>query len=147
MEYIEYLDREWAAAGFRNADSETESAYLQGVVYDNIRELVGVFDKQGHSGFSAPYVMNLFKKIALFEPIVPLTGEEDEWFSEPFLGSRQNRRCFHVFQEIDTGRAYDSKGKVFQDKDGSRWTNNESRVEITFPYTPKTEIVKVEDET
>ena len=33
----------------------------------------------GHSGSSAPYAVNLFKKLAMFKPIGPITGKDSEW--------------------------------------------------------------------
>lgn len=41
------------------------------------------------------------------------------------------------------GKAYDINGKVFKESDGCCYTNKDSRVYIDFPYTPKTEYVKV----
>lgn len=41
-----------------------------------------------------------------------------------------------------TPTTYDTEGRVFCDPDGICYTNRDSRVDITFPYTPKTEYVK-----
>ena len=51
-------------------------------------------------------------------------------------------RCGRVFKEKATGRVYDIDGRVFRDATGC-FTNSESRVEVTFPYVPKTEIVDI----
>lgn len=106
---------------------------------DGVVELVEVFSRQGHSGFSATYCIEMFRTLASWEPWGPLTGEHDEWV-EVVDGVYQNRRCSHVFKE--NGEAYDSCGRIFEDSDGSRWQNGNSRVAITFPYTPTTEIVR-----
>lgn len=111
-------------------------------IMENIFDLLEVFSKQGHSGMSAPYCANLFKKLALFEPCAPLSGGDEEWH-ECSDGIFQNKRCSHVFKDKERfgGRAYDINGRVFRDPDGSCWTNSESAIPIMFPYTPKTEYV------
>lgn len=111
-------------------------------IVENIMELLEVFSKQGHSGFSAPYCIKLFSKLANFEPICPLTGKDDEWV-EYSNGKFQNKRCSHVFKE--NGIAYDIEGKIFRQSNGCCYQNNNSNVNITFPYTPKTEYVDVPD--
>lgn len=110
-------------------------------IVENLFELLEVFGKQGHSGFSAPYCIKMFAKLALFEPLCPLNGTDEEWnkvSDECF----QNRRCSHVFKDVD-GRAYDINGKIFREPDGSCYTSKDSRVFIEFPYTPKKEYIDV----
>lgn len=76
-----------------------------------------------------------------FEPLSPLTGEASEWM-EVGDGMWQNRRCSRVFKGRD-GVAYDSEGRVFCDPDGCTYLSRDSRVHVTFPYTPHTEHVNV----
>ena len=107
-------------------------------------ELLKVFSEQGHSGMSAPYAVALFEKLALWKPIAPLTGEDDEW-NEVGEGTWQNRRNSVVFKGED-GQAYWIEGRVFWEwathpeiDDGkpfkSHYTSRDSRVYITFPWT------------
>lgn len=107
---------------------------------NDVIELIDVFSKQGHSGFSANFAIGMFEKLAKFEPWGPLTGEDDEW-TEVSEGVFQNKRCSHVFKE--NGKAYDIDGKVFREPNGSCYTSRDSRVPVTFPYTPKREYVDV----
>ena len=116
---------------------------IQGLMCEQVIELLNVFAEHGHSGTSAPYAINLFKKLASFEPIGPLTGKDSEWM-EVCEGTWQNKRCSHVFKGAD-GRAYDIDGKVFRDENGSCYTNKESRVYVEFPYTPTTEYVDIKE--
>lgn len=108
-------------------------------------ELLNVFIEQGHSGSSAPYAVALFEKLALWKPIAPLTGEEDEW-APAFdnRGTQQNKRNSAVFRDAD-GRAYWSTGRVFWEwystpdlYDGkpykSYFTSRDSSVDIEFPW-------------
>lgn len=116
-----------------------------------VLEILDVFEKQGHSGFSAGYIINILEKVMRFEPVTPLTGDDDEWRDVGALGGGiryQNKRCGHVFKDED-GQAYDSEGKIFWEwytsDDGERskshYTSRDSRVYIEFPYTPKREYV------
>jgi len=84
--------------------------------------------------------INLFERVARFEPLISLTGEDNEWY-EVGEGTYQNKRCSHVFKE--NGQAYDIDGKVFREPNGNCYTSGKSRVNITFPYTPKTEYINV----
>ena len=43
------------------------------------------------------------------------------------------------------GQAWDSQGRIFRESNGSCFQSAESRVDITFPYTPKREYVDVEE--
>jgi len=99
----------------------------------NILDLIELFSSQGHSGFTAPYVINAFSRLAKFKPLSPLTGEDDEWNN---IGDHfQNKRYSAVFKDNKDGTAYNIEGKVFTD-DGEIWyTCKDSRVNITFPYT------------
>lgn len=105
-----------------------------------IKELLLVFGTQGHSGASAAITADLVGKLLRYEPIGPLTGGPDEWM-EVGPGVFQNKRCGRVFKQADrfNGQAYDLDGIVWEDPDGARFTNRESMVPVTFPYTPATE--------
>ncbi len=99
-----------------------------------ILELLEVFDNQGHSGFTAPYVARMFHRLAMFKPASPLTGEDDEW-NEMKDGSFQNKRYSSIFKDSKDGAAYNIDGKVFSDDGGKTWyTSADSRVYIDFPY-------------
>ena len=111
---------------------------------DGTEQLLAVLSTQGHSGGSIGFALNFFKSMALFEPWGPLTGEESEWahlgYSDEMAA--QNKRCSRVFRRAD-GTAYDSEGRVFREPDGSCFTNSDSLIDVTFPYTPTREYVDV----
>jgi len=146
---IKHAKAEFRAAKWVDEDGEYTDE-MQGMICDHIIKLLEVFSDEGHSGTTAPYTVNVFKKLAMFEPIVPLTGEDWEWCEvSERMGSKcwQNKRCSKVFKDED-GRAYDIEGKVFWEWGGtkedpykSHYTCRESRSYITFPYTPHTDYV------
>lgn len=115
--------------------------FYGGIMGDVVMKLIDVFADQGHSGMSAEMAVSLFERLARFEPISPLTGEDDEWI-EVGDGMFQNRRCSHVFKQ--NGEAYDSEGRVFREPNGSCYTSKNSRVPVTFPYTPNRVYVDVD---
>ena len=131
--------REFKAIGYIPPEEDTEDGPNKWI-QENILELLAVFAKQGHSGMSAPYCIDMFAKLAKFEPLGPITGVAEEWV-EYADGIFQNNRCSHVFKDSADGRPYDSNGKIFQEPSGCCYTGRESRVFIEFPYTPKREYV------
>lgn len=134
---LQHLDREWAAMGWPTTGTDEPQAWI----YKQLRSLLAVLADGGHSGSSAPYVVALFKKLAMFEPLGPLTGEDSEWVVVSD-GLWQNIRASHVFKK--DGAAYDINGKVFEEPGGVRYTSGDSHVPVTFPYTPVTEVVHVD---
>lgn len=135
---IEYAKEELKILDYKPIDEEEGPNRIQ----ENVLELLDVFQKQGHSGFSAFYCIALFSKLAKFEPLSPLTGEESEW-TEVAPGVFQNKRCSHVFRDVNlfNGQAYDIEGKIFCKPDGTYYTSKYSIVPVVFPYEPKTEYV------
>lgn len=140
---------EFRAAGWVDENGKFKDE-MQKAICKHVLKLLQVFSKEDHSGSSAPYAINLFSKLARFELIAPLTGEDWEWNDVSDYGGRddgplyQNRRCSHVFK--DSISAYDIQGIIFWEwytdpetgkKIKTYFTNKNSRVSVTFPYTPK----------
>jgi len=149
--YEKHAMKEFRAAGWTDEHGKFKDE-MQEAICTHVLKLLEVFHGEGHSGSSAPYAINLFEKLAKFEPVAPLTGEDWEWhnvssYSNPDRGSvYQNKRCGHVFK--DSTGAYDIDGIIFYDwytreETGERYksyyTCKESRVPVTFPYVPKSE--------
>jgi hypothetical protein len=141
MSYKRHAKGEFRAAGWTDEGGKFDCEW-QELLCNQVLELLDIFSKHGHSGSSAPYAINLFKTLAAFEPIVPLTGQAFEW--NEVGGYWQNNRCSHVFKGKD-GRAYDSTGKIFRESNGACYTSRESRVYIEFPYTPKAKYIDVKE--
>ncbi len=148
--YEKYAQMEFRAAGWTDENGNFKDE-MQEAICAHVLKLLEVFGDEGHSGSSAPYAINLFSKLAKFEPVAPLTGEDWEWSDVSEYGGRddgplyQNKRCGRVFK--DNNGAYDIDGIVWYDwytneegeKHKSYFTGRGSRVPVTFPYVPKTE--------
>lgn len=159
MSLQSHADLEFRAAGWTNEDGTFKDEW-QELLCNQVKELLTLFSEHGHSGSTAPYAVNLFKTLAMFEPIVPLTGEDWEWTELDYDDDikYQNKRCGHVFKD-GQGRAYDSEGVIFydwverpleEDEEGypgtrrykSHFTSIDSRVYIEFPYKPERQYVE-----
>lgn len=128
------------------ADGEDDK--MQAAINRHILKMVRTFSREGHSGFSASYAIDILEKLLRYEPLSPLAGGDDEWNDISEMSDEpcwQNRRCSHVFKGAD-GRAYDIQGKVFVEPSGYSYTGSGSRVFIEFPYRPTIEYVQVEDQ-
>ena len=136
---LKYAESEMRRAGLYDEDSDYD-----GMIPEAVMALMKVFSDGGHSGGSAPLAISIFNKLARFEPLTPLTGQDDEWM-EVAEGVYQNVRCSHVFRDVKVfdGKPYDIDGRVFREPDGSCHTTSLSRVQIEFPYSPKTEYIDV----
>lgn len=139
MNLVEFAKSELERAGLFDKGSD-----YGGMLGDAVLKMIEQFAEEGHSGFSANMAIRAFEKLARFEPLTPLTGEDDEW-SEVDGGLWQNRRCSRVFKDADG--VYDAGGKVFREPSGVCFTSRDSRVYITFPYTPHTEYVDAPEDT
>jgi hypothetical protein len=125
---------------------------MQQLLCEGVIRLLKTFSDEGHSGSSSPYAINIFKRLANFEPIAPLTGEDWEW-EEVSEGFFQNKRFSSVFKKKEG--AYWNDGKIFwewfKDENGkmikSYFTSKDSFVYITFPFKkPEPEYVFVPTE-
>lgn len=97
----------------------------------NILEIIKIFSKQGHSGFSADYAIDIIQKLLKQKPISPLTGEDSEWEDISEISG-----CKHGKKLYQNKRLY----SVFKDETGKAWDNDKKSKEkyyITFPYTQR----------
>jgi hypothetical protein len=137
MSLVSYAESELDRIGM------TDDGDMNGAMRKHLLHMVKEFAEEGHSGFSASYALQCLEKLMRFKPLSPLTGEDDEWI-EHNHDMYQNKRCSSVFKESKDGQAYDIDGKVFWEwyRDAetgeavkSYYTNRDSRVPVTFPYT------------
>lgn len=119
----------------RELDILADGSEAQARINNDIREIMRVIDKQGHSEFSMAYLLDKVNKLSKWENILPLTGEPSEWGT--VASPNQNNRRPSVFRDPETGVAYDVDEYSFTDDDGESWFYNGSILEhtpINFPY-------------
>ena len=139
---LKHADRELKFIGYDGKDEYNNMAKAA------IMELLTTFANQGHSGFSANYIVNLFNKLAKYETLSPLTGNDDEWGNvSDMSGDRktlfQNNRDGRVFKNDDG--AFFTEAIIWTESGESSYTNKDSNRYIkSFPFTPKTFYVKVD---
>lgn len=160
MGLIEHAKIELEMAGLFDESGD----FYNGMTGNAVMELMEVFSKQGHSGMSAPIVADLFKRLANYEPLQPITGKDEEWgdiidySDDPHY---QNKRCSGLFKNSDGKVTYVS-AIVKKCPDGTTWTGplfltredaiNQTNVirssqEIKgFPFTPKKFYIDVIEE-
>jgi len=139
----EHARKELEIAGLFDKDSD-----YNGEIANAVMELMEVFSKQGHSGYSASMVSSIFNKLSRFQTITPLTGEDSEW-SNIGNDTFQNNRDCAVFKDNKTGKCTYLDAIVWKtDKNSwSGWCENvSSSQEIkSFPFTPKTFVIEVNE--
>jgi hypothetical protein len=139
---IKHAERELSLIGYDGKDEYNNMAKSA------IMELLTTFANQGHSGFSANYVIDIFNKLSRFETLSPLTGEDDEWNDVTEMSGYkqfQNKRDSAVFKD-DTG-CYYLDALLWVENNGNIYCNKKSRGYIkSFPFTPKTFYIKVEND-
>lgn len=127
----------------KRADLFDKDSNYGGMLGEAVKELLLVFQKQGHSGSSAQMTALLFYKLVKGEPLSPLTNDPAEW-NEVTPGILQSNRISHCFiEKAESHRPYTIEGKAFSDDGGkSYFTSRDSRVYFDLPgYPPKTEHV------
>ena len=137
----------FAKEELRRLRSSDEPDEMQDMIDKHVLAMVQLFSDEGHSGSSASYSVAILEKVLRFEPVTPLTGDDEEWTILEYDDDMraQNKRCSHVFRRAD-GTAYDIEARIFQHEDGTCYTSRDSRKDITFPYRPTREYVKVDND-
>ena len=146
---------------------DKEGDFYEGMTGKAVMELIELFSKQGHSGMSAPIVADIFKKLANYEPLGPITGKDEEWSDVRDIGNGkpwyQNKRCSALFKDGKDGRPYYIDAVVKRDQRGVTWSGmawlseedykSGDRSKMidkrgyvkSFPFTPKTFYIDVRD--
>lgn len=137
MNLTEFAETELTAFCKEDPNDNDLDRQMKKALKRDVLALIRVFASQGHSGGSAPIVVNLFQKLARYEPLAPLTGEDDEWTEVEAGRLYQNKRAANVFKE--NGIAYQMDGFVFEEPNGATYTNQPAsrRRIVSFPFRPQ----------
>lgn len=119
---VAHAKNELQLAGLFDEDSDYNGALGKAVL-----ELVKVFAKQGHSGFSAAMTLKLFNEVANYKPLTPIGKSKDEWMDISGMSidpTWQNKRRSTTFSRDGGKTWYDiddptlDNGDTWQPKEG-----------------------------
>lgn len=113
---VEHAKYELELAGLFDKDSDYD-----GMLGDAVLELVKVFAKQGHSGFSAHQTLQIFNQVANFKNLTPIGKSADEWIDQSNVSSEpmwQNKRRGSTFSR--------DGGKTWYDIDDPKLNNGDT---------------------
>lgn len=130
---MRFAKEEMKLAGLDSPDSD-----YKGMLYNAVLELVKVFQKQGHSGMSAIMTLSIFKKVASWEPLTPITDTPESWSNNITQSGTmfQNIRDGRIFKDKDrfNGKPYTVDGRAFSYDGGECWyTNCKSHKIVNLP--------------
>lgn len=150
---VEHAKREFLKLGYKPIEESEDDPNKW--IQENVIELLEVFSKQGHSGSSAPYVIEYFRKLAAFDPIAPILCTDDEWnYVDDRNNIYQNNRCSAIFKNGENGKPYYIDAIIWKNQKGYTYTGgvfnskNEkitSRQYIKVPFRPKSFYIDVID--
>lgn len=140
-------DYELRLAGYKPGNKDCPNSWM----YSQVMEALAVFSNHGNSGFSAPFEINLVQKLCNFEPIAPLTLDDDE-FHFTYIDDKgrcnyQNKRKSSIFKRVDK-----DGNTVIEDIDAfykrikyhKGWSDNEFKEGINTTFSGGTWIVNKE---
>ena len=108
---VKHAEYELKLSGLLDKDSDYD-----GMLGKAVLELVKVFAKQGHSGFSAHQTIRIFKEVASYKPLSPIGTTKDEWI-EVGTDMWQNKRRSSTFSR--------NGGKTWYDIDDPKLNNGD----------------------
>lgn len=115
---VKHAQEELKLAGLFDKDSDYD-----GMIGEAVLELVKVFSKQGHSGFSASWTLDVFNKVANYKPLTPIGKSKDEWMNVSDMSTDpmwQNKRRGTTFSR--------DGGKTWYDIDDPKLNNGDTWV-------------------
>lgn len=118
---MQHAKFELEAAGLFDEDADYNGALAHAVM-----ELIETFARQEHSGFSAMMTIDLFSRLARYEPLTPISSNPDEWvnvFEEDGKPHYQNKRRSTSFSRDGGQTWYDIEDSSLNN--GDTWYTQE----------------------
>lgn len=109
---VDHAKKELQLAGLFDKDSD-----YNGMIGKAVMELCKCFSGQGHSGFSANWVLDLFRRLGKYEQLTPVTDDPKDWNDVSELGGKdgpkmwQCKRNPSLFSENHGKTYYDVNDK------------------------------------
>ena len=130
--------KKWAIEELKRAGYYDKDGVYEGTLGDNLEELIKVFSKQEHSGFSASIVSGTFHRLVHWKPLTPITDNPEEW-TEIGTNLYQSKRCPSVFttsELLKQGKAKDNSYYYKVDKNGRFYRDIKCSKIVKLPYYP-----------
>lgn len=113
---IDHAKEELSRAGLFDKDSD-----YNGLIGKAVMELVKCFSNQGHSGFSANWVLDLFNQLGKYKTLSPITDNPKEWMevSENMWQSKRNPALFSenngkTYYDVDNKKRLKTRSKKYK---------------------------------
>lgn len=127
--------------------------------YDAVEQLLNVFEEQGHSGYSAMVVKEIFSRLVDGKPLTPIKDEEDQWIEVSnatgvYKKYYQHKRMSSLFKRIkadDTVSYFDTDRIRAYNGDNIPFFNGlvdnvvDEYFPIKFPYVGEKIKVRIND--
>lgn len=81
------------------ADHSIGSEYMI-QIYESARQLIHLLYEQDHSGASAHMTKHIFNKLVDYEPLSPVTDDEDQWLEDTHIGSDSDYKEYQHIRNI-----------------------------------------------
>ena len=133
---IDHAKRELDLAGLFDKDSDYD-----GMIGKAVMELCKCFADQGHSGFSANWVLDLFRRLGKYEPLTPITDDPKDWNDISEMSGRgspkmwQCKRNPSLFSENGGKSYYDVKDKKRKKTQSKRYKKTAGKKPAIFERT------------
>ena len=103
---VKHVKNELRLIGYDVENPDTDD--LNGMMSSHIIEIAEIFSKQGHSGASGEYAIQVLEQVLRFKNLTPLTTDPAEWVE---VGPEmwQNKRSSDAFSD-DGGKTYKRLG-------------------------------------
>lgn len=134
----------WAIEEIKRAGLYDEDSPYSGELGKALEELVRVFDKQDHSGFSASMMVPLLERLLQYKPLTPITNDPSEWTeTSEREGEKlfQCKRCSSLFateSQLQQNKAVDHNFYYKVNEDGVTYQDEECSKVVSLPYFPPT---------
>lgn len=113
---VKHAQEELKLAGLFDKDSDYD-----GMLGSAVLELVKVFSKQGHSGFSAHQTLKIFNLVADYKPLTPIGKSKDEWMNVSEASG------YPMWQNTRRGSTFSRDGgKTWYDIDDHKLNNGDT---------------------
>lgn len=112
---VKHAEKELKLAGLFDKDSDYD-----GMLGKAVLELVKVFAKQGHSGFSANWTLQVFNDVASYKPLTPIGKSKGEWMNVSDTAESE------MWQNTRRGTTFSRNGgKTWYDIDNPKLSNGD----------------------